>query len=70
MTVLQELLQAEFSFEAIEIKKIGGYDNANYVVTGDSNKYIFKTLRQIMRWSRRLPIRRRRRLRFVQKRIS
>ncbi|MBC8475549.1 MAG: aminotransferase class III-fold pyridoxal phosphate-dependent enzyme [Bacteroidetes bacterium] len=43
MTVLQELLQAEFSFEAIEIKKIGGYDNANYSITGDSSKYIFKT---------------------------
>ncbi|MDC0338411.1 aminotransferase class III-fold pyridoxal phosphate-dependent enzyme [Flavobacteriales bacterium] len=43
MTVLRELLQTEFNFEAIEIKKIGGYDNANYKVTGDSNKYIFKT---------------------------
>ena len=43
MTVLQELLQAEFNFEAIEIKKIGGYDNANYSVIGDSSKYIFKT---------------------------
>jgi 4-aminobutyrate aminotransferase-like enzyme/Ser/Thr protein kinase RdoA (MazF antagonist) len=43
MTVLQDLLQSEFNFESIEIKKIGGYDNANYVVKGDSNKYIFKT---------------------------
>jgi 4-aminobutyrate aminotransferase-like enzyme/Ser/Thr protein kinase RdoA (MazF antagonist) len=43
MTVLQELLKSEFNFESIEIKKIGGYDNANYIVIGDSNKYIFKT---------------------------
>jgi len=43
MTVLQELLQSEFDFESFEIKKIGGYDNANYSVIGDSNKYIFKT---------------------------
>lgn len=43
MTVLQELLQSEFNFKSIEIKKIGGYDNANYIVIGDSNKYIFKT---------------------------
>ena len=43
MTVLQKLLETEFNFESIEIKKIGGYDNANYSVTGDSSKYIFKT---------------------------
>ena len=43
MTVLQEFLQTEFNFESIEIKKIGGYDNANYSVIGDSSKYIIKT---------------------------
>jgi len=36
-------LQNEFGFKKVEIKKLDGYDNANYLVETDGNKYIFKT---------------------------
>ena len=38
-----KLLQAEFGFQNIEIKKLDGYDNANYLIEIENNKYIFKT---------------------------
>ena len=40
---MDNLLQIEFGFQNIEIKKLDGYDNENYLITTDSNKYIFKT---------------------------
>ena len=40
---MKQLLQIEFGFQNIEIKKLDGYDNANYLVKTDENKYIFKT---------------------------
>ncbi len=40
---MDNLLQKEFNFEEVEIKKLDGYDNANYLITTDSGKYIFKT---------------------------
>ncbi|OUS00984.1 aminotransferase class III [Flavobacteriales bacterium 33_180_T64] len=40
---MNKLLQAEFGFQVLEIKKLDGYDNANYLIKTDRNKYIFKT---------------------------
>jgi len=40
---MNTLLQTEFGFQEIEIKKLNGYDNANYLVKTENNKYIFKT---------------------------
>ena len=40
---MNKLLQKEFGFEQIEIKKLDGYDNSNYFIKTNSNKYIFKT---------------------------
>jgi ethanolamine-phosphate phospho-lyase len=40
---MNDLLKEEFSFIDIEIKRLNGYNNANYTVTADSKKYVFKT---------------------------
>jgi len=40
---MKELLQNEFDFQNIEIKKLDGYDNANYLIKTAIDKYIFKT---------------------------
>lgn len=40
---MDKLLQIEFEFQNIEIKKLDGYDNENYLVTTYGNKYILKT---------------------------
>ena len=40
---MHKILESEFGFQPIEIKKLDGYDNANYLVETLSGKYIFKT---------------------------
>ena len=40
---MNKLIQSEFGLEEIEIKKLDGYDNANYLVKTGSKKCIFKT---------------------------
>ena len=40
---MRTIIQIEFGFKNIEIKKLDGYDNTNYLIKTDSNKYIFKT---------------------------
>lgn len=38
-----QLLQSEFGFRDVEVKRLDGYDNANYLIIADGQKYIFKT---------------------------
>lgn len=40
---MTEHIQRYISFEITEIKKLVGYDNANYLLKSDTEKYIFKT---------------------------
>ena len=40
---MEKVLLEEFGFNKLELKKLDGYDNANYIVKADSKKYIFKT---------------------------
>ena len=40
---MNQLLQSEFGLAEIEIKKLNGYDNVNYLVNSSTGKYIFKT---------------------------
>ncbi len=40
---MNKLLQSEFGFQQIEIEKLNGYDNANYLVKTDDHRFIFKT---------------------------
>lgn len=40
---MNKLFQTEFGLQEVELKKLDGYDNANYLIKTDSNKYIFKT---------------------------
>ena len=40
---MNKLLQKEFGFQQIEIKKLDGYENSNYQIKTNSDKYIFKT---------------------------
>ncbi len=40
---MKELLQQQFGIEVLEIKKLSGYDNTNYLVKSESADYIFKT---------------------------
>ncbi len=37
------IIQSEFNLRSVEIKKLDGYDNANYLVKTDQIKYVFKT---------------------------
>ncbi len=39
---MKQLLQIEFGFQNIEIKKLDGYKNANFLVKTDNDRYIFK----------------------------
>ena len=41
--MMNRVLQKQFGFNNIEIKKLNGYDNANYLITTENGKYIFKT---------------------------
>lgn len=36
-------IKSWFSFEILELKKLNGYDNVNYLLTTKTDKYIFKT---------------------------
>lgn len=40
---MKHLLQSEFGFQKVEIKKLNGYVNINYLVKTGTSKYIFKT---------------------------
>ena len=40
---MDSLLKKEFGFSSCKIKKIDGYDNANYIVNHNSIDYVFKT---------------------------
>jgi ethanolamine-phosphate phospho-lyase len=40
---MHELLKVSFGFHSVELKKLNGYDNINYLVESDRGKYIFKT---------------------------
>jgi len=40
---MKRLLQTEFGFEEVEIKKLNGYENANYLIKSKTTRYIFKT---------------------------
>jgi ethanolamine-phosphate phospho-lyase len=40
---MHDLLKTSFGFRSVELKKLNGYDNVNYLVETDSGKYIFKT---------------------------
>ena len=39
------ILQTEFGFQDVEIKRLNGYDNANYLIKTNTAKYVFKTYR-------------------------
>ena len=40
---MKKLLQTEFALNPIEIKKLWGYDNLNYLIKTNDGQYIFKT---------------------------
>ena len=40
---LKKLLKSQYTINPIEIKKLWGYENSNYLVITDNNKYVFKT---------------------------
>lgn len=40
---MKEILSQHFGIDALEVKKLVGYDNINYLVKADDSKYIFKT---------------------------
>ena len=40
---MNKLLQVEFGLVDVEVKKLDGYDNANYLVNTSTDLYIFKT---------------------------
>lgn len=40
---MNRLLQIEFGFQEVEIKKLNGYDNLNYRVKTSTSTYVFKT---------------------------
>lgn len=44
---MNKLLQNEFGFNDVEIKRLDGYENANYRIETDSEQYIFKTYKYI-----------------------
>ena len=39
------ILQTEFDFQDVEIKRLNGYENANYLIKTNTAKYVFKTYR-------------------------
>lgn len=40
---MQDLLKVSFGFRSVELKKLNGYDNVNYLVETDRGNFIFKT---------------------------
>ncbi len=43
ITLLQSLIAKEFGIKSTAIKKMAGYDNANYLVQNATSSYVFKT---------------------------
>ena len=43
---MNNLLKKAFGFQPVEIKKLDGYDNTNYLVKTNTDKYIFKTYKE------------------------
>ena len=42
-TDMKKILQRQFAINPIEIKKLWGYENSNYLVKANDKKYVFKT---------------------------
>lgn len=40
---MDELLMKSYGFQSLEVKRLNGYDNVNYLLDTDKGKYIFKT---------------------------
>ena len=40
---MKELIEREFGFDVLEVKKLSGYDNVNYLIKTDDAAFIFKT---------------------------
>lgn len=40
---MNKILEQNFSFDFLEIKKLEGYDNENFLIKTESKKYVFKT---------------------------
>ncbi len=40
---MKNLIQKQFGFHSIEIKKLWGYDNLNYLIRTNDEQYVFKT---------------------------
>lgn len=40
---MHDLLKGSFGFHSVELKRLNGYDNVNYLAETDRGKYIFKT---------------------------
>ncbi|MFD2201750.1 aminotransferase class III-fold pyridoxal phosphate-dependent enzyme [Shivajiella indica] len=40
---MHDLLKVSFGFHTVELQKLNGYDNVNYLVETDRGRYIFKT---------------------------
>jgi len=43
---MEQILKNEFGFEHVSVKKLEGYDNANYQIESDKGMFIFKTYPQ------------------------
>ena len=41
--MINQLIQEEFGFQQVEIEKLVGYENENYLVRTKDGKYVFKT---------------------------
>ena len=39
---MNKIIKENFNLEIIELKKLDGYENENYLITTKNNKYIFK----------------------------
>ena len=39
---IKTFLISQFDVKPIEIKKLWGYENLNYLITTDNNQYVFK----------------------------
>lgn len=40
---MEELLKEQFGFQEVSLKKLNGYENCNYLLESEGDKYIFKT---------------------------
>ena len=39
---MNKIIEENFNFEIISIQKLNGYENENYLIQTNSNKFIFK----------------------------